>query len=179
MMIDDLFGKSNGELVEWFQKEIIEAEPDPEYKRRLEEYHQKIENDFNEEWSRKHFKWLFTKRRQAKLRYKITRRYTPPMFWIIEDIIEETLPKTFNENFQRFVDVKNITLTDTNCKPQRGLRAKTGIFLDEAISPCVTYELCPYCESYECGNPKCPICKTEGYKYFKGRMETINESKDL
>ena len=111
-MIDDLFGKSNGELVEWFQKEIIEAEPDPEYKRRLEEYHQKIENDFNEEWSRKHFKWLFTKRRQKKLRAQIVRRYTAPVFWLIEDMIEEMLPQTINENFQQFVDVKDVAVGD-------------------------------------------------------------------
>lgn len=105
-MVDDLLSKSNEELRDWLRKEVAEAEPDPEYKRRLEEYHQKIENDFNEEWSRKHFKWFFTKRRQAKLRYKITRRYTPPMFWIIEDMIEEMLPKTTNEFFGQIIDVK-------------------------------------------------------------------------
>ena len=98
-MIDDLLSKSNEEIHDWFRKEIIEAEPDPEYKRRLEEYHQKIENDFNEEWSKKHFKWFFTKRRQKKLRTQIMRRYTAPVFWFIEDMIEDILPKTTNEFF--------------------------------------------------------------------------------
>lgn len=107
-MIDGLLGKSNEELIEWFRATIIEAKPDLEYKRRLEEYHQKIENDFNEEWSKKHFKWFFTNRRQKKLRYQITRRYTAPVFWLIEDIIDDTLPKMTNEFFGQFVDVKEI-----------------------------------------------------------------------
>jgi hypothetical protein len=146
MSPEDILNKSNEELIEWFRSAILEAEPDPEWKRRLEEYHNNIDRDFKEEWSRKHLKWLFTKRRQAKLRYKITRRYTPPVFWIIEDIIDETLPKTFNENFQRFVDVKNITLADTNCKLQRGLRAKTGIFLDDVCD----LELDNILEEFDC-----------------------------
>jgi hypothetical protein len=127
MMICNNFGKFNKKSSERIWNAICES--DPEYKRRMEEYHQKIENDFNEEWLRKHFKWFFTKLRQKKLRHQIARRYTPPVFWIIEDIIDETLPKMFNENFQEFVDVKNIAIGDTNCKHQRGLRAKTGIFL--------------------------------------------------
>jgi hypothetical protein len=110
--IDNLLSKSNEEICDWFRKEIIEAELDPEYKRRLEEYHQKIENDFNEEWSKKHFKWFFTKRRQKKLRAQIVRRYTAPVFWLIEDMIEDILPQTINENFQQFVDVKNVAMGD-------------------------------------------------------------------
>lgn len=111
-MMDDLLSKSNEELREWFRAEIIEAKPDPEWERRLKEYHDNIERDFQEEWSKKHFKWLFTKRRQKKLRNKITHRYAGPVFWLIEDIIEETLPQTINENFQQFVDIKNVALGD-------------------------------------------------------------------
>lgn len=111
-MIDSLFNMSNEELRSMFRKEILEAEPDPEWKRRLEEYHNNIERDFQAEWSRARFKWFFTKRRQAKLRAKITHRYAGPVFWLIEEIIEETLPKTINENFQQFVDVKDIALGD-------------------------------------------------------------------
>ena len=105
-MMDDLLSKSNEELIELFRNAIIEAEPDPEYKRRLEEYHQKIENDFNAEWSKKRFKWLFAKRRQQKLHREIELRYPGPMFWIIEDIIDETFPKTTNEFFGQIIDVK-------------------------------------------------------------------------
>lgn len=111
-MIDNLLNMSNEELRDMLRKDILEKEPDPEWKRRLEEYHNNIERDFQAEWSRARFKWFFTKRRQKKLRVKITHRYAGPIFWIIEDIIEDVLPKTINENFQQFVDVKNITLGD-------------------------------------------------------------------
>lgn len=95
-------------------KEFSNYELDPEYKRRLEEYHQKIENDFNAEWSKKKFKWFFKKRRQQKLRSEITRRYSGPVFWLIEDILDDMLPKTTNAFFGQFVDVKNLALGDKN-----------------------------------------------------------------
>lgn len=114
-MIDDLFGKSNGEVIEWFRQEINKAKTDSyydEFHRRCEERRQNIENDFNAEWSKKHFKWFFKKRRQKKLRAQIVRRYTAPVFWLIEDMIEEMLPQTINENFQQFVDVKDVAVGD-------------------------------------------------------------------
>ena len=111
-MLNNLLNKSNEELRDWFCKEIVDAEPDPEWKRRLEEYHNNIERDFQEEWSKKHFKWFFTKRRQNKLRNKITHRYAGPVFWLIEEIIEDTLPKAFDENFQKFVDIKDLVMDD-------------------------------------------------------------------
>ena len=110
--LGNLLSMTNEELCSWFRNEIIETKPDPEWKRRLEEYHNNIERDFQEEWSKKHFKWFFTKRRQKKLRYQATRRYTSPVFWLIEDIIEDMLPQTINENFQQFVDIKDVTLGD-------------------------------------------------------------------
>ena len=112
MKLENLLNKSNEELCEWFRNEIVEATPDPEWERRLKEYYDNIERDFQEEWSKKHFKWLFKKRRQAKLRAKITRRYAGSVFWLIEEIIEDTLPKAFDENFQQFVDIKDVTLGD-------------------------------------------------------------------
>ena len=111
-MIDDLFNKSNEELREWLRAEIVEAKPDPEWERRLKEYHDNIERDFQEEWSKKHFKWLFTKRRQNKLRNKIIHRYAGPVFWLIEEIIEDALPKMVDENFQQLVDIKDVALGD-------------------------------------------------------------------
>lgn len=111
-MLDNLLNMTNEELRDWFRTEILEAKPDPEWERRLKEYYDNIERDFQEEWSKKHFKWLFTKRRQNKLRNKITHRYAGPVFWLIEEIIEDTLPKMVDENFQKFVDIKDVALGD-------------------------------------------------------------------
>ena len=110
-MIDNLLNKSNEELRDWFRKEIIEAKPDPEWDRRIKEYHDNIERDFQEEWAKKHFKWFFTKRRQKKLRYKVTRRYTEPVFWIIEEVVDDMLGKQWEtpEFFESFVDFKAIS----------------------------------------------------------------------
>ena len=110
--LGNLLSMNNEELCSRFRNEIIETKPDPEWKRRLEEYHNNIERDFQEEWSKKHFKWFFTKRRQKKLRYQVTHRYTSPVFCLIEDIIEDMLPQTINENFQQFVDIKDVALGD-------------------------------------------------------------------
>ena len=111
-MLDKILNMSNEEICAEFRKNILERKPDPEWERRLKEYYDNIERDFREEWSKKRFKWLFTKRRQNKLRNKITHRYAGPVFWIIEEIIEDTLPKVINDNFQKFVDVKDVALGD-------------------------------------------------------------------
>lgn len=107
-MIDNLLKKSNEELRDWFRAEITEVKPDPELERRLKKYYDNIERDFQEEWSKKHFKWFFTKRRQKNLRYKVTHRYTAPVFWLIEDIMEDILPSQWQESeyFGKFVDIK-------------------------------------------------------------------------
>lgn len=108
-MIDNLFGKSNEELIEWFRKAMHEIKTSSyydEFHRRCEERRQNIENDFQAEWFKKRFKWFFKKRRQQKLHRKIELRYPGPVFWLIEDMIEETLPKTTNEFFGQIVDVK-------------------------------------------------------------------------
>lgn len=105
---ETLLNMTNEELREWFCEEVCESTSDSEYKRRLEEYHQNIERDFQEEWSKKKFKWFFTKRRQKKLRHKVSRRYTAPVFWLIEDIVEDMLVKQWQspEFFGQFVDIK-------------------------------------------------------------------------
>ena len=91
-------------------------ELDPEYKKRLEEYHKKIEDDFRAEWSKKKFKWFFKKRRQQKLRSKIAHRYAGPVFWLIEDVLDDILSNQcqYSEYFNQFVDVKDIALGDKN-----------------------------------------------------------------
>jgi hypothetical protein len=106
MMICNNFGEFNKKSSERIWNAIVES--DPEYTRRMEEYHQKIENDFNEEWPRKHFKWFFTKLRQKKLRHQIARRYTSPKLWILNDMIEDIR----SENFQQFADVKDVANGD-------------------------------------------------------------------
>ena len=111
---ETLLNMSNKELCEWFRKDILESESDPDWKQRLEEYYNNIERDFQEEWSNKRFKWFFQKYRQKKLRSKIMRRYQGPLFWIIEDVIDELLPKTIDEHLQQFVDVKDFHLGEKN-----------------------------------------------------------------
>lgn len=107
--METLFNKTNEELREWFRNEVYKITTDSyynEYHRRCEERRQNIENDFNAEWSKKRFKWFFKKRRQQKLHREIELRYPGPVFWIIEDMIDETLPKTTNEFFGQIIDVK-------------------------------------------------------------------------
>ena len=89
-------------------------EPDPEYQKRLEEYYKKIEDDFQAEWPKKKFKWLFKKRRQQKLRRQISHRYSGPVFWLIEDVIDDMFSNQWqsSEFFGQFVDVKDIAIGD-------------------------------------------------------------------
>lgn len=110
MIPENLLNMTNEEVIEWFRKEIIDYEPDPEFKRRLDEYHRNIENDFQTEWAKKKFKWFFKKHRQKKLKAKIYFRYEAPIFWIISDTIDEILGDRLStsEYFNEFVDVKNI-----------------------------------------------------------------------
>lgn len=103
--LDALLSMSDEELREHF-KEILNTPLDPEFHRRCEERRQNIENDFKAEWSKKHCKWFFKKYRQQKLMRQIELRYPGPVFWIIEDIINETLPNVTNEFFGEFVDFK-------------------------------------------------------------------------
>jgi hypothetical protein len=103
--------------IEDLRNKIIDCynyEPDPEYKKRLEEYRKKIEDDFQAEWPKKKFKWLFKKRRQQKLRAQISRRYSGPVFWIIEDVLDDLLSSQGQDSefFGKFVDVKDIAVED-------------------------------------------------------------------
>lgn len=107
---ETLLNMTNEELRDQFRKEIIETKLDPKWECRLKEYHDNIERDFQEEWSKKHFKWFFTKRRQKKLRAKVARRYTAPVFWLIEEVIDDILVKQWEapEFFEEFIDIKKI-----------------------------------------------------------------------
>jgi hypothetical protein len=44
----------------------------------------------------------------------VLHRYSGPVFWLIEEIIDDILPKTANAFFCQFVDVKDIAIGDKN-----------------------------------------------------------------
>jgi hypothetical protein len=94
------------------------------YNQELPEYLQKIQDEFQTEWSKKKFKWFFKKYRQRKLKSKIYRRHCKPIFGLIEDVVEDTLPKAMEFSFDQFVDVKDLALGDKN------------YFMDEHIEKC-------------------------------------------
>ena len=112
-------------MIETFRNIMLNTEPDPTFKLRLEEYRQNIDNDFQEEWSKKKFKWFFKKRRQKKLKAKIYRRYQSPIFWIVEDALEDMLPKSIEYSFDNLVDIKDIVLGDKN------------YFMDGPVEKCI------------------------------------------
>lgn len=111
-MIDINFEELRNKIIDCYN-----YEPDPEYKRRLEEYHKKIEDDFQIEWPKKKFKWFFKKRRQQKLRRQISHRYSGPVFWIIEDTLDDIFSNQWQDSefFGQFVDVKDIADNDHRC----------------------------------------------------------------
>ena len=83
-----------------------------QYNQELSEYLQKIQDEFQTEWSKKKFKWFFKKYRQRKLKTKIYRRHCKPIFGLIEDVLEDTLPKAIGDSFDQMVDVKDLALGD-------------------------------------------------------------------
>ena len=133
-MIDINFEELRNKIIECYN-----YEPDPEYQRRLEEYHKKIEDDFQNEWPKKKFKWFLTKRRQQKLRTQISRRYSGPVFWIIEDMLDDLWPKAceHSEYFNKFVDVKDVALGDKNYFDKEKLIDKINSF------GCTSFTLTP------------------------------------
>ena len=114
-MINNLLSMTNEEIIKEFRK-TINTEIDPEislkHQHLLDEYKQKIDTDFNKEWSKKRFKWFFKKRRQRKLRYKIMNRYMHPLFYIVEDCIEDMLPNMINESFKNFATIEDMALAN-------------------------------------------------------------------
>lgn len=78
----------------------------------LQVYKQQIENDFQSEWSKQHFKWFFKKRRRKKLRNKIFRRYQMGIFNLAGDYIENMLPKAIEESMENLTNIKDVTFGD-------------------------------------------------------------------
>ena len=175
-------------------------EPDPEYQKRLEEYHNKIENDFQAEWHKKKFKWFFKKRRQQKLRRQIFYRYAGPVFWIIEETLDDLLPKAWenSEYFNKFVDVKDLALGDKNYFSEENLIDKINSFgctsfnlNSEQLAEMIDddkqqphFPKCPQCGQYLkliAGNPAETywICESCGKKYILNLFtEKLNEFKE-
>lgn len=92
--------------------DLFNTEPDPEYTKRFEEYHKKIKDDFQAEWSKRKFKWFFKKRRQQKLKRSIYRRYMSPIFDLVENAINEVLPKASESFFSSMVNIDDLSLGD-------------------------------------------------------------------
>ena len=80
----------------------------------IQVYKQQIDDDFQAEWSKKRFKWFFKKRRQRKLRSKIMSHYMHPIFYLVEDYIDDLLPKTINKSVEGFANIKDITYGEPN-----------------------------------------------------------------
>lgn len=110
----DLLNMSNEEYCKWLREEIFKTTPEYEWRRRFEEYQNKIKHDFQEEWDKKKCKWFFPKYRRKKLRAKIIRRYSHPIFSLIEDTVEEMLPKAMDDFFDNLVDIKDVPFGDKN-----------------------------------------------------------------
>ena len=79
-----------------------------QYKQDLKEYKTKLQNEFETEWSKKKFKWFFRRYRQRKLKSKIFRRHSRPIFELMEDIIEDTFPKVIGFSFDQMTDIKDV-----------------------------------------------------------------------
>ena len=97
---------------EQFREEILKYIPDQDvFVAKLDSYNQKIQIEFEQEWSKQKFKWFFPKRRKEKLRVKIWRKYSYPIFDLVDDCIETMLPKAMdNCFFEDMVDIKDVTL---------------------------------------------------------------------
>jgi hypothetical protein len=78
----------------------------------LQVYKQQIENDFQSEWSKKHLKWFFKKRRQKKLLNKIFRRYQMGIFSVTQDWIQDEVKNIIEESIDNFVNIKDVTIGD-------------------------------------------------------------------
>lgn len=153
-------------MIETFRDNLLNTEPDPKFKLRLEEYRQNIENDFQEEWSKQKFKWFFKKLRQKKLKTKIYRRYQSPIFWLVEDILEDVLPKAIDFSFDQMTDIKDVTLGDPGYFMEENLIDKINSFgctsfmlTPEEIKHLNTPTLDPSHPCYGC-------CHYEGCGYF-------------
>lgn len=76
----------------------------------LQVYKQQIDDEFQTEWSKQHFKWLFKKRRQKKLRSKIFRRYQSGIFSVTHDWIYGETKKVIEQSIDNLVNIKDVVI---------------------------------------------------------------------
>ena len=78
----------------------------------LQVYKQQIDDEFQAEWSKQHFKQFFKKRRQKKLHSKIFRRYQSGIFSVTQDWIQGEVQKIIEESIDNFVNIKDVSYGD-------------------------------------------------------------------
>ena len=83
-------------------------------KQDIKEYKEKLKYEFETEWSKKKFKWFFKKYRQRKLKTKIYRSHCSPIFELVEDVLEDTIPKKIDILLDNLIDIKDVSLGDKN-----------------------------------------------------------------
>lgn len=98
------------------------------WKQDFEECKENFKNEFQTEWSKKKFKWFFKKYRQRKLKSKIYRRHCRPIFELMEDILEDTLPKAIDVSFDNLTDIKDVAVGDKNYFSEEKLIDKINSF---------------------------------------------------
>jgi hypothetical protein len=124
------------ELIRESIQRAISEPRDPELKKRCEEYHQAINKDFEESWVQERFKWLFKKRRQKKLMREVRLRHMDldPLFLLIENTIDDVLPKTENKYFGQIIDINKNTL-DNVCEfcGSKDVKVETAVSLADPM----------------------------------------------
>lgn len=167
-------------------------------KQDISEYAEKFNNEFQTEWSKKKFKWFFKKYRQRKLRFKIYRRHCRPIFELVEDVLDDMLPKAIWSSFDLMTDIKDVTLGDPGYFAEEKLIDKINSFgctsfnlnpeqLAEVIDndkQQPRFPKCPQCDQYLkliAGNPAETywVCESCGKKYILNLFtEKLNEFKE-
>ena len=114
------------ELLTRMQNDLNEALL--QYKQNLNEYEEKLQNEFKTEWAKKKFKWFFKNYRQRKLKSKILRSHRRSIFELIEDALEEMLPKSIEISIDNLADIDDITLGDKNYLSEEEIIDKINSF---------------------------------------------------
>ena len=71
------------------------------------------------------------------MKYKIYRRHCRPIFGLVDDILEDTLPKAIDFSFDNFADINDVALGDKNYFSEENLIDKINSF------GCTSFNLTP------------------------------------